>query len=187
VTKDGKFGFNNPAAYKGLQRFADLALVNKVTPPDFGSQKDSDVKGGFQNKQYAMIVDATGFAPTLVSAKVNFEIYPHPTVNGNKLTVGAVGLIGVAKIKDNVKRQAAMDLGRYLTSNEVQIDVPPGSNVPTGFYLAPGARKSASGMTLVTPEARCASRKIGRVVKSTSPGTRWIRRSKTWCCASKKP
>ncbi len=142
VTKDGKFGFNNPAAYKALQRFADLALVHKVTPPDFGSQKDADVKGGFTNKQYAMIVDATGPAAQFVAAKVNFEIYPHPTMNGNKLTVGAVGLIGIAKVKDNAKRQAAMDLGRYLTSSEVQADVPPGSNVPTGFYLAPGARKS---------------------------------------------
>lgn len=142
VTKDNKFGFNTPAAYKALQRFADLALVHKVTPPDFGSQKDADVKGGFTNKQYAMIVDATGPAAQFVAAKVNFEIYPHPTMNGNKLTVGAVGLIGIAKVKDNVKRQAAMDLGRYLTSSEVQADVPPGSNVPTGFYLAPGARKS---------------------------------------------
>ena len=35
-----------------------------------------------------------------------------------------------------------MDLGRYLTSGEVQEDVPPASNVTTGFYLAPGARKS---------------------------------------------
>ncbi len=142
VNKDGKFGFNTPAAYKALQRFADLALVHKVTPPDFGSQKDADVKGGFTNKQYAMIVDATGPAAQFVAAKVNFEIYPHPTMNGNKLTVGAVGLIGIAKVKDNVKRQAAMDLGRYLTSSEVQADVPPGSNVPTGFYLAPGGRKS---------------------------------------------
>jgi len=142
VTKDNKFGFNNPAAYKALQRFADLALVHKVTPPDFGSQKDADVKGGFTNKQYAMIVDATGPAAQFVAAKVNFEIYHHPTMNGNKLTVGAVGLIGIAKIKDNAKRQAAMDLGRYLTSSAVQEDVPPGSNVPTGFYLAPGARKS---------------------------------------------
>ncbi|MEW5719271.1 MAG: extracellular solute-binding protein, partial [Chloroflexota bacterium] len=76
VTKDGKFGFNNPAAYKALQRFADLALVHKVTPPDFGSQKDADVKGGFTNKQYAMIVDATGPAAQFVAAKVNFDIYP---------------------------------------------------------------------------------------------------------------
>jgi multiple sugar transport system substrate-binding protein len=142
IGKDGTFGFNSPAAYKGLQRFADLALVHKVTPPDFGAQKDSDVKGGFQNKQFAMIVDATGPAAAFKGANVNFEIYPHPTVNGNRLTVGAVGLIAVAKIKDSVKRQAAMDLARYLTSGEVQEDVPPGSNVPTGFYLAPGARKS---------------------------------------------
>lgn len=142
ITTDGKFGFNSAAAAKGLQRFADLALVDKVTPPDFGSQKDSDVKGGFSNKQYAMVVDATGFAPQLVNNKVNFEIYPLPTVNGNKLTVGAVGLIAVAKQTDDQKRLAAMDLGRYLTSSEVQEDVPPGSNVSTGFYLAPGARKS---------------------------------------------
>ncbi len=148
ITADGKYGFNSAQAAAGLQRFADLALVHKVTPPDFGSQKDSDVKGGFQNKQLAMVVDATGFAPALKGAKVNFEIYPLPTYNGNKLTVGAVGLIAVAKISDAVKRQAAMDLGRYLTSAEVQVDVPPGSNVPTGFYLAPGARKS---VTVVDP------------------------------------
>ncbi len=142
ITKDGKYGLNSEAAVKGLQRFADLALVHKVTPPDFGSQKDSDVKGGFTNGQYAMVVDATGFAPQLVNNKKNFEIYPLPTVNGNKLTVGAVGLIAVAKQADEQKRLAAMDLGRYLTSAEVQEDVPPGSNVSTGFYLAPGARKS---------------------------------------------
>jgi ABC-type glycerol-3-phosphate transport system substrate-binding protein len=37
-----------------------------------------------------------------------------------------------------------MDLARYLTSSEVQEDVPPGSNVATGFYLAPGARQSVT-------------------------------------------
>ncbi len=142
ITADGKYGYNSDAAYAGLQRVADLALKDKVTPPDFGSMKDTDVKGGFQNKQYAMVVDATGFSPTLKGAGINFDIYPIPTYNGNKLTVGAVGLIAVAKQSDAVKRQAAMDLARYLTSGEVQEDVPPASNVTTGFYLAPGARKS---------------------------------------------
>lgn len=142
VTADGKYGYSSDAAIAGLQRIADLALVDKVTPPDFGSMKDTDVKGGFANKQLAMIVDATGAAPGFKGQNVNFDIYPLPTVNGNKLTVGAVGLIAVAKQADDVKRQAAMDLARYLTSAEVQEDVPPGSNVPTGFYLAPGARKS---------------------------------------------
>lgn len=142
IGNNGKFGFNNPKAFVGLQRFSDLALVHRVTPLDFGAQRDADVKRGFQNKQSAMIVDATGFASTLVANKVNFEIYPHPSVNGNQLTVGAIGLIAVAKIKDDGKRQAAMDLARYLTSGQVQEDVPPGANLPTGYYLAPGARKS---------------------------------------------
>jgi multiple sugar transport system substrate-binding protein len=142
IMEDGTYGFNSEAAAAGLQRFADLALVHKVTPPDFGSQQDADVKGGFTNGQYAMIVDATGPAAQFKANNVNFEIYPLPTMNGNKLTVGAVGLIAVARIEDEVKRQAAMDLARYLTSAEVQVDVPPGSNVPTGFYLAPGARQS---------------------------------------------
>lgn len=142
ITSDGKYGYDSDAAKAGLQRIADLVQVDKVTPPDFGSLKDADVKGGFINKSFAMVVDATGFSPTLKGKNINFDIYPLPTYNGNKLTVGAVGLIAVAKQSDAVKRQAAMDLGRYLTSAEVQVDVPPGSNVPTGFYLAPGARKS---------------------------------------------
>lgn len=142
ITADGKYGFNSEVAAKALQRFSELVLVHKVTPPDFGAQKDTDVRGGFTNKQYSIVVDATGAAPGFKGAKANFEIYPLPTVNGNKLTVGAVGLIAVAKQSDPVKRQAAMDLARYFTSAEVQEDVPPGSNVTTGFYLAPGARKS---------------------------------------------
>ena len=142
INDAGEYGFNSEQAVAGLQRFADLALVHKVTPPDFGSQADADVKGGFINGQYAMIVDATGPAAQFLGAGVDFEIYPLPTMNGNRLTVGAVGLIAVARIEEDDRRQAAMDLARYLTSSEVQEDVPPGSNVPTGFYLAPGARSS---------------------------------------------
>ncbi len=142
VTKDNKFGFDTPQAAAGLQRYADMALKHKITPPDFGAQKDSDVKGGFTNKQLAMIVDATGPAAQFKADKVNFEIYHHPSVKGSRITVGAIGLIAVTAIKDKAKLQAAMDLGRYLTSSEVQQDVPPGGAAATGFYLAPGARKA---------------------------------------------
>jgi multiple sugar transport system substrate-binding protein len=90
-----------------------------------------------------MIVDATGPSAQFKADKVNFEIYPIPSANGNRVTIGAIGLIAVAKGNgDAVKNKAAMDLGKYLTSSEVQDDVQPGSNVATGFYLAPGARKS---------------------------------------------
>src|SRR4029079_3254769 len=88
VTKDGKFGFDTPQAAAGLQRYANMALVDKIVPPDFGTQKDADVKGGFKNKQSAMIVDATGPAAQFKADGVNFEIYPLRTYKGNKLTVG---------------------------------------------------------------------------------------------------
>ncbi|MFL5801248.1 MAG: sugar ABC transporter substrate-binding protein, partial [Roseiflexaceae bacterium] len=55
--------------------------------------------------------------------------------SGKPQTAGGIGLISVAAGDDQVKLQAAMDLGRYLTSAEVGSDV-------EGFYLAPGARKS---------------------------------------------
>jgi multiple sugar transport system substrate-binding protein len=139
---DGKFGFDNEKAAAGMKRFAELATVHKVTPPDFGAQKDADVKGGFKNKQYGMIVDATGFSPQLKADNIGFEIYPIPSHNGNQLTVGAIGLIAAVASQDKAKEQAAMDLARYLTSAEVQEDVPPSATAATGFYLAPAARKS---------------------------------------------
>lgn len=142
VTPEGTFGFATETAAAGMERYASMALEHKITPPDFGAQKDSDVKGGFTNGQYAMIVDATGPAAQFRRDGVDFEIYPIPTYNDNQLTVGAIGLIAVAEQDDDVKTQAAMDLARYLTSSAVQEDVPPSETTPTGFYLAPGARKS---------------------------------------------
>ncbi|MCX7939366.1 MAG: extracellular solute-binding protein, partial [Thermoflexales bacterium] len=139
---NGKFGFNNEKTAAALRRFAELALVHKVTPPDFGALKDADVKGGFKNKQYAMVVDATGFSPQLKKDGINFAIYPLPSYKGNRLTVGAIGLIAVAATNDKEKERAAMDLARYLTSAEVQEDVPPSETAATGFYLAPAARRS---------------------------------------------
>jgi len=143
VDNNTRFGFDTPEATAAIQRFADLALVHKVTPPDFGAMADSDVKGGFTNGQIAMIIDATGPAAQFRADGVNFEIYPIPTVNGNTtVTAGAVGLIAVVDTEDEARKQAAMDLARYLTSNAVQEDVPPSETAPVGFYLAPGARQS---------------------------------------------
>ena len=48
----------------------------------------------------------------------------HP--RSKQASLGAIGLIAVTAIKDKTKLTAAMDLGRYLTSGEVQVDVPPG-------------------------------------------------------------
>ncbi len=140
---DGQFGFDTPTAIESIQRYANLALVEGVTPPDFGAMADADVKGGFTNGQLAMIIDATGPAAQFRADGVNFEIYPIPTVGDNEtVTAGAVGLIAVVQQDDEARVAAAMDLARYLTSAAVQEDVPPSENHPVGFYLAPGARAS---------------------------------------------
>lgn len=143
IDDNTKFGLDTPEAIAGIQRYADLALVHKVTPPDFGSMADADIKGGFTNKQIAMIVDATGPAAQFKADGVNYEIYPIPTVEGGApITVGAVGLVAVVETDDQARKDAAMDLARYLTSPAVQEDVPPSDTAPVGFYLAPGARQS---------------------------------------------
>jgi multiple sugar transport system substrate-binding protein len=142
VDNNTTFGFNSPQAIAAIQRYADLALVEQVTPPDFGAMADADVKGGFTTGQIAMIVDATGPAAQFAADGVDFEIYPIPTVNGNNVTIGAVGLIAVVNQTDQARLQAGMDLARYLTSAAVQEDVAPGPDTPVGFYLAPGARAS---------------------------------------------
>lgn len=141
---DGKFGFDSPEAIEAIQRYADMALVDKITPLDFGAMADADVKGGFTNGQLAMVIDATGPAAQFAADGVNFEIYPIPTVGDNEtVTIGAVGLIAVVAQEDEARVQAGMDLARYLTSAEVQEDVPPTPGErPVGFYLAPGARAS---------------------------------------------
>ena len=130
-----KFTFDTPEAAAALTRFAELALVHKVTPPDFGAQAAADVQGGFKNKAYAMYTDASGPSANYAADNVNFDVWPMPTYNGNQVTAAGIGLIAITQSDDTAKLQAAMDLGRYLTSAEVQSDVP-------GFYLAPGARKS---------------------------------------------
>lgn len=140
---DGQFGFASPEAIAAIQRYADLALVDKVTPPDFGALADADVKGGFTNGQFAMVVDATGPAAQFKADGVNYEIYPMPVIGDNDpVTIGAVGLIAVVASDDEARVQAGMDLARYLTSAAVQEDVPITDNTPVGFYLAPGARAS---------------------------------------------
>ncbi|HQZ20953.1 MAG TPA: extracellular solute-binding protein, partial [Thermoflexales bacterium] len=133
---NSKFAFDTPEAAAGLQRFANLALVDKVTPPDFGAQTVADIATGFQKGVYAMYPEPSGASSGYKASKINFDVWPMPIgKSGKPVTAGGIGLISVYNGKDPVKVKAAMDLGRYLTSKEVGDDV-------AGFYLAPGARKS---------------------------------------------
>jgi multiple sugar transport system substrate-binding protein len=132
-----KYTFDTPEAIAGLQKLVDLALVHKVTPPDFGSLTVADIQAGFgERKVYAMYSEPSGASSGYKAAGVNFDVWPMPIMgSGKPQTAGGIGLISVAAGDDPARVQAAMELARYLTSAEVAEDV-------EGFYLAPGARRS---------------------------------------------
>ena len=134
---NSKYTWDTPDAASGLKKLVDLAQVHKVTPPDFGAQTVADMATGFKDKKvFAMYSEPSGASAGYRAAGMNFDVVDMPVgKSGKPLTAGGIGLISVAAIKDKAKLQAAMDLGRYLTSAQVGRDV-------DGYYLAPGARKS---------------------------------------------
>ena len=54
-------------------------------------------------------------------------------------------------------------------------------------FTVPGLEIFASGSRLVTPDARFARTKMGRVVRSNSPGSSWIESTRARCWARRKP
>lgn len=132
-----QYTWNTAQGISGLKKLVDLAQVHKVTPPDFGSQSVADLASAFKDKKLlAMYSEPSGSSAGYRAAKLNFDVIGMPVgASGKPITAGGIGLISVTAIKDQAKLQAAMDLGRYLTSAQVNADVP-------GFYLAPGARRS---------------------------------------------
>ncbi len=136
---NSKYTFNSPEGISGLKKLTDLALVHKVVPPDFGTQKQEDILVSFGDKKLvAMWSRPSGDSGTLKSKGTNFEIRQMPIgKTGKNVSAGGIGLIAVAAIKDKARQQAAMELARYLTSAQVEKDVP-------GYFLAPAARKSVT-------------------------------------------
>lgn len=130
-----QYTFHSPEGIQGLQKLVDLALVHKVTPPDFGSQALADIQTGFsQNKTYAMYSEPSGQSASYKTMGLNFKIHPMPVGStGKHITAGGIGLISVANIENAERLQNAMKLARYLTGEQVAQDV-------DGYYLAPGSR-----------------------------------------------
>lgn len=144
LSKDNKqYTFDSPESISGLQKLVDLALKYKVTPPDFGSQSVADLATAFKDKKLvAMYSEPSGSSSGYRASNMNFDVINMPSGKlGKPITAGGIGLISVAAISDKTKLTAAMDLGRYLTSSQVNNDVVVGGKSQV-FYLAPGARKS---------------------------------------------
>jgi multiple sugar transport system substrate-binding protein len=142
TTDNTTYTWNSPEGISGLKKLVDLAQVHKVTPPDFGTQKNDDILTAFKNKLQAMWSRPSGDSGTLTQAGVNLDIWPMPIgKSGKPVSAGGIGLIAVTPHNDPAKLKVSMELARYLTSPQVEKDVP-------GYYLAPAARKS---VTVVSP------------------------------------
>ncbi|MDP3047265.1 MAG: extracellular solute-binding protein [Chloroflexota bacterium] len=138
ISADGKkFVQNQPEGVSALQKLADLALVHKVTPPDFGTVDQAGVRTQFKDrKTVAMLMSTPGFLPDLDTAKFPIAVIPPPLGKTGKLvTNGAFGLYAVVNVSDPDKLKAAHELAKYLTGAQVAKDIP-------GWQLAPGLRKS---------------------------------------------
>lgn len=141
LSPDGKkFVQNSPDGVSALQKIADLALVHKVTPPDYGTVDQAGVRTQFKDrKSVAMLMSTPGFIPDLEKENFSLAVVPPPVGKlGKTVTNGAFGLYAVVKTDDQAKLKASHELAKYLTGSQVAKDIP-------GWQLAPGLRKSNTG------------------------------------------
>lgn len=141
LSADGKqFVQNQPEGVSALQKLADLALVHKVTPPDYGTVDQAGVRAQFKERQtLAMLMSTPGFVPDLEKSNFPLAVLPPPTgAMGKLVTNGAFGLYAVVAVDDQDTLKAAHELAKYLTGSQVAKDIP-------GWQLAPGLRKSNTG------------------------------------------
>lgn len=141
LSPDGKkFVQNSPEGISALTKIGDLALVHKVTPPDFGTVDQAGVRAQFKDrKTVAMLMSTPGFIPDLEKENFPLAVLPPPVGKlGKTVTNGAFGLFAVVNTTDQDKLKASHDLAKYLTGSQIAKDIP-------GWQLAPGLRKSNTG------------------------------------------
>ncbi|MCX6029510.1 MAG: sugar ABC transporter substrate-binding protein [Chloroflexi bacterium] len=144
LSADGKkFAQTEADGLSALQKIADLALVHKVTPPDFGTVDQATVRAQFKDrKTVAMLMSTPGFVPDLEKENFPLAVIPPPTGKMGKIvTNGAFGLYAVVKVDDQATLKAAHDLAKYLTGSQVAKDIP-------GWQLAPGLRRTNTGYAI---------------------------------------
>lgn len=134
---DGRtFTMNQPEAVSALQNFANLHLVENVTPPDFGTVGQNDVHTQFKAGTLAMMMETPAVITELQTEGIPFVVFPNPVgETGQLVTSGGYGLFAVAQVDDENALKASHLLARYLTSLEIAQDIP-------GYQLAPSLRRS---------------------------------------------
>lgn len=140
------FTQNQPEAVSALQKFADLHLVENVTPPDFGAVGQTEVRTQFKAGTVAIIMEAPSLITELQTEGIPFSVFPNPIgETGQLVTSGGFGLFAAVHVDDPNILAASHLFARYLTSTEVAQDVP-------GYQLAPSLRRSNT--YFATDEAR---------------------------------
>lgn len=137
---------NSPEAVSALQKFANLHLVENVTPPDFGTVGQAEVRAQFRDGTLAMVMDTPNIIPEFQDAGIAFNVFPPPVgETGQIITSGGIGIYGVVKVSDPDVLAASHEFARYITGADVAKDVP-------GWQLAPSLRRSNT--SYVTDEPR---------------------------------
>jgi multiple sugar transport system substrate-binding protein len=131
-----RFTLHQPEAVSALQKLADLHLVENITPPDFGTVGQTDVRTQFKAGTVAMIMETPSFITELQSEGIPLVVFPNPVgETGQLVTTGGFGMFTVVQVDDPDVLAASHTFARYLTSTEVAQDVP-------GYQLAPSLRRS---------------------------------------------
>jgi multiple sugar transport system substrate-binding protein len=110
--------------------------VENITPPDFGTVGQTDVRTQFKAGTVAMIMETPSFITELQSEGIPLVVFPNPVgETGQLVTTGGFGMFTVVQVDDPDVLAASHTFARYLTSTEVAQDVP-------GYQLAPSLRRS---------------------------------------------
>ena len=127
---------NSTESVSALQKFADLHLVENLTPPDFGTVGQADVRAQFKAGTLAIVMDTPNIIPEFQGENIAFDVFPPPVgETGQLFTSGGFGLYGVIKVADPDILAASHEFARYLTGADIPKDVP-------GYQLAPSLRRS---------------------------------------------
>jgi len=154
LSPDGqRFVQNSAEGISALQKIADLSLVHRVTPPDFGLLDQPSVQEQFKSGQAAMIMVTPGVVSELEKANFPLVVLPPPMgALGQVVTTGAFGMYGVVQVDDPVVLEASHEFARYITGSQVAKDVP-------GYQLAPGLRRSNTAYA-ITPNREVITRLV---------------------------
>ena len=129
LSADGKSSSRTSRkALSALQKIADLALVHKVTPPDYGTVDQAGVRAQFKDrKSLAMLMSTPASSPTLrrrTSRWLSCRRRPARQQAGDERRVRPLRR---REQRRQGQGEAAHELAKYLTGSQVAKDIPAGT------------------------------------------------------------